>query len=328
MDREHPASERAWRGDLPVSFWCPACHRGRLAEEGDGLVCHACGQRYPVVRGVPILINDQNSVFAIADYCGDQSYEGNAYGTDTDGTHGLRRLYRRAAHWLSEFSVPATNVDANSTLTEFCRDRQDRPTVLVIGAGTARFSHPAEFVYTDVAFSPGIHAMADAHDLPFEDGSFDFVVAVAVLEHVADPQRVVSEIWRVLRPDGHVFAATPFLQPVHMGAYDFTRFTLLGHRRLFRHFSELASGMALGPGSVLASSVGMVLSNLSSARWYRASMRFVSLLLSVPLKLLDLVLRRNIASVDGAGGVFFHGTKRDAPISDREMIGLYRGGFR
>jgi hypothetical protein len=57
-------------------------------------------------------------------------------------------------------------------------------------------------------------------------------------------------------------------------------------------------------------------------------MRFVSLLLSVPLKLLDLALRRNTASIDGAGGVFFYGTKSDVTISDREMIGLYRGGFR
>jgi hypothetical protein len=328
MDHPSPASDRAGRVDIPVALWCPACHAGTLAEEGDGLACHSCGQRYPVVRGVPVLINDRNSVFAIADYCGDQSYEGNAYGTGDDGTHGLRRLYRRVAHWLSEFSVPTTSVDADSTLADFCRGRAERPKVLVIGAGTARFGHPAEFVYTDVAFSPGVHAIADAHDLPFEDGSFDFVVAVAVLEHVADPQRVVSEIWRVLRPDGHVFAATPFLQPVHMGAYDFTRFTLLGHRRLFRHFSERSSGMVLGPGSVLASSVGMVLSNLSSARWFRSSMRFVSLLLSVPLKLLDLALRRNTASIDGAGGVFFYGTKSDVTISDREMIGLYRGGFR
>ena len=76
--------------------------------------------------------------------------------------------------------------------------------------------------------------LGNAETLPFPDASFDLVIAVAVLEHVADPFRCVAEMRRVLAPSGHVYAVTPFLQPVHMGAYDFTRFTPIGHRRLFR----------------------------------------------------------------------------------------------
>lgn len=38
--------------------------------------------------------------------------------------------------------------------------------------------------------------------LPYADGGFDAVVCVDVLEHVADLERVVSEIARVLRPGG------------------------------------------------------------------------------------------------------------------------------
>ena len=43
---------------------------------------------------------------------------------------------------------------------------------------------------------------AAAEDLPFDDGSFDTVVSTMVLCTVADPQQVLREIHRVLRPHG------------------------------------------------------------------------------------------------------------------------------
>lgn len=46
-------------------------------------------------------------------------------------------------------------------------------------------------------------------DLPFTDESFDFVLSQQVLEHVNDPERVLVEIKRVLRPGGEVLIAAP-----------------------------------------------------------------------------------------------------------------------
>jgi len=79
--------------------------------------------------------------------------------------------------------------------------------------------------------------------------SVDGVLIQAVLEHVLDPAQVVGEIHRVLRPDGLVYAETPFLQQVHAGPNDFTRFTSSGHRYLFRAFAEIAAGPVAGPGA-------------------------------------------------------------------------------
>jgi hypothetical protein len=55
----------------------------------------------------------------------------------------------------------------------------------------------------------------------------------------------------VLKDGGIVYAETPFMQQVHGSAYDFTRFTWLGHRRLFRKFKEIKSGTCGGPGMAL-----------------------------------------------------------------------------
>ena len=45
-------------------------------------------------------------------------------------------------------------------------------------------------------------SLGDAARLPFPDGSFDAVAAYQFLEHVPDPQSVLLEVRRVLRPGG------------------------------------------------------------------------------------------------------------------------------
>ena len=45
--------------------------------------------------------------------------------------------------------------------------------------------------------------------LPFDDASFDVVVAGELLEHLRDPRRLVGEVRRVLRPGGTFVASVP-----------------------------------------------------------------------------------------------------------------------
>jgi SAM-dependent methyltransferase len=62
------------------------------------------------------------------------------------------------------------------------------------------------------AAHPALEFVAPAADgrLPFDDGSFDVVTCVNVLQHVADTQSLLSEARRVLAPGGLLAVAVPF----------------------------------------------------------------------------------------------------------------------
>jgi SAM-dependent methyltransferase len=60
-----------------------------------------------------------------------------------------------------------------------------------------------------IARERGLTAViADVQELPFEDRSFDCVVAAWVIYHVPDRDRAIAELARVLRPGGRLVAAT------------------------------------------------------------------------------------------------------------------------
>jgi SAM-dependent methyltransferase len=45
--------------------------------------------------------------------------------------------------------------------------------------------------------------------LPFEDATFDWIFALEVIEHLANPRRFISESFRILKPNGRLFVTTP-----------------------------------------------------------------------------------------------------------------------
>ncbi len=207
-----------------------------------------------------------------------------------------------------------------------------RPKVLVLGgarlgAGLEAIIDIAsiEFVESDVYLGPRTTLVCDAHWVPFEDASFDGVIAQAVIEHVADPAACAAEIHRVLKPRGLVYADTPFMQQVHAGAYDFTRFTHLGQRRLFRKFDEVSSGPTCGPGMALAWAYQYFLLSFVQSNLARAIAVVFARLTGFWLKYLDYYLIRKPGALDAASAYYFLGMKARLSISDREAIDRYRG---
>jgi SAM-dependent methyltransferase len=81
--------------------------------------------------------------------------------------------------------------------------------------------------------SRATHIRGDALCLPVRDSTADWVLLVAVLEHVLDPDRVLQETRRVLKPGGRAYVAVPFLQMKH-GDTDYWRWTDDGIRDLIQ----------------------------------------------------------------------------------------------
>ncbi|MBU1499651.1 class I SAM-dependent methyltransferase, partial [Patescibacteria group bacterium] len=52
-----------------------------------------------------------------------------------------------------------------------------------------------------------------AEKLPFESNFFDVVLATEIIEHLSQPELMLAEIQRVLKPDGSLILTTPIKQP-------------------------------------------------------------------------------------------------------------------
>lgn len=79
---------------------------------------------------------------------------------------------------------------------------------------------------TDAKWQPDIVASAEA--MPVPDASFDGVLCTQVLEHVAHPQAVIREIFRVLKPGGRCLLTAPQWTELHEVPHDYFRYTRYG----------------------------------------------------------------------------------------------------
>jgi SAM-dependent methyltransferase len=306
---------------------CPRC-RSPLEPEQTARRCSSAGcalaapGSFPSAGAWPVLVDFERSVLARDEVLASP-------GAALAPGAARRRLGARLPHavrawWKPRNAVAARNVDALMA-------RLDGAAALVLVVGGGELGNGVEALYAgaqtvigfDVYGSPLTHFIADAHQIPLPDASVDAVVIQAVLEHVLDPQGVVAEIRRVLRPAGLVYAETPFLQQVHAGAYDFTRFTASGHRWLFRGFEEIDAGAVAGPGTQLLWSADHAARGLfrsaTAGRIVRAACSW--------LRLLDRAVPAPYG-LDDASACFFLGRRAERELTAREIVAYYRGAQR
>ncbi len=178
---------------------CPACRAPLGDREAGGLGC-ASGHVYPSRNGIPILLADESAASDAA--AGVDSCEG-AFSWAT-------------AHWedlgLGKLLGPAPH--AGATLLNFgCASADERKLEENVGWQAVSF---------DIHATEGTDLVADGHQLPFADGSFDAVTSFEVLEHLRAPWIAAEQIARVLRPGGRFVGSVAFLKPFHDSFFHMT----------------------------------------------------------------------------------------------------------
>ena len=108
------------------------------------------------------------------------------------------------------------------------------------------------------------YVCADANELPFQSGSFDWVVMFSTLHHFADPAQVLKDLSRVLKPTGRIATMCEplghyyqgeieqtFLDELEQGINEQT-FTLEEYHTIFRWAGLVPDDVVIDVGSVKA----------------------------------------------------------------------------
>lgn len=165
---------------------------------------------------------------------------------------------------------------------------------LIINLGSGAKKIREDIVNVDIFSSKRVDVVADAHALPFADNSADAIITEQLLEHVANPQKVVGEIYRVLKPGGAVYVSVPFIIGYHSMPCDYYRWTLSGVKELMKDFQEIKSGTRCGPTSALAAILSEWLASFLSfgiRQIYQIALPIFMIVLS-PFKILDFFIYR------------------------------------
>jgi SAM-dependent methyltransferase len=108
--------------------------------------------------------------------------------------------------------------------------------LLDIGCGSKPYqsilsihSHTGMEIDSEIARQKGIaDIFYDGVTFPFPENSFDSALCNQVLEHVFNPDIFLSEIARILKPDGKLLLTVPFVWDEHEQPYDFARYSSFG----------------------------------------------------------------------------------------------------
>ena len=205
---------RLWRkrktalGKPHFRIICPVCRSSLGSAEQFSHRCTTCGFEVNTIQGVPVLReNPEESKI------------------DQTGESGATELEERNS--------------ANEPIPFIEEALGSGGLVLEIGAGIERCSNPNLIKTDGFMYDPGLDYVVDAHCLPFEENTFDYVYSLAVFEHLHSPWVAAEEIYRVLRPGGKVYTLVAFQQHLHGYPHHYFNVAIPGARRLFKSFDNV-----------------------------------------------------------------------------------------
>lgn len=187
----------------------------------------------------------------------------------------------------------------------------DKRTGVIVNVGSGPFMLEKEFTNVDIFPYKNVDVVADAMRLPFRDESVDAIMDIVMLEHTSEPERIIEEMYRVLKKGGYIYTTVPFIFAYHASPEDYKRWTISGVRRLHNRFDEVDCGVEAGPTSALVCILTDWLAILFS---FRIQMLYKILYLGFmltlwPLKFLDVFLIDHPMAKNAAGGFYYLGKK-------------------
>jgi len=269
---------------------CVVCG-ARVALHPDGVRCNSCATVFERVNGVPVMVAPEERA--------------HLHGVPQKKATGAGSLKARLKRRCTPPS-PSEALPGHSGVAQALAVWPPGSAILEVGSGVRRVRD--DVLNLEIDLFENVDIVANAARMPFLDETFDLVICEAVLEHVPNPQAIVSEIIRVLRPGGHVYVEVPFLQGFHADPHDYQRYTLPGLRTLLAGFEPVRDGVALGPSSALAWMLREYLT-LFAPRAVRTPVAVASAWLTTPVKYLDRFVGRRPGAERIASSMYFWGSK-------------------
>lgn len=176
-----------------------------------------------------------------------------------------------------------------------------RKIVLNLGSGPIKLD--PGIINIDIFPYEIVDIVANIEEIPLADRSVNGIISIAVLEHTPNPDKIISEIYRILKPGGYIYILLPFMQGYHSSPKDYYRWTSEGFKKKFDQFRIVNFGVRSGPTAALLWIFQEWLANLLSFNIpiLHTCWLFLLMFITFPIKLLDFVLvnfhnSQNIAS--------------------------------
>jgi ubiquinone/menaquinone biosynthesis C-methylase UbiE len=269
---------------------------GKLESKDDKFVCAVCKEEYPIIHDK--LQATSNPIDGFGAVKKDFIF---------NNLKGFFKKYPKIYHIIYLF-FGACFVGKSSK--KLIKDIDSEKIILNLGSGTKKIRKDV----INIDFYPFINVdiVADIHNLPIKDNSADVIINEAVLEHDKNPQSMILEMYRILKPDGLIYVTVPFIASFHSSPNDYYRWTKEGLREALNIFQELKIGIICGPTSAMLSIFNEWLATFFSFgfKYLHQFLLILFTVISSPLKLLDYLISKFPSAQNIAFGFYFIGKKR------------------